>query len=63
MASTCFVTAQDYSIHFEGKGAKREPIWNGTERRLDTVDRRHVGHERRWDTSRGRRFRVGDRRA
>lgn len=64
MKTECFVSAEDYVRYFQG--LKDEdlivPIWNGQERRSGMKDRRTKNHERRWEASRGRRFRVGDRR-
>lgn len=59
----CYVTARDYAKHFNHAGAITVPVWNGRERRKTRIDRRRGEHERRWDKSRGRRFRLADRRA
>jgi len=64
--SECFVSAKDIRIHWQNEIAVSQsglpPIWSGDERRIGPEDRRAVGHERRWEGSRGRRFRLQDRR-
>lgn len=63
----CYVTNTDYKKHFRGlrppARLEEDPvIWSGPDRRVALSDRRQPGHERRWDQSRGRRFRFKDRR-
>lgn len=64
MASVCYVSAADYARYFAPEGAPDPPppdvVVFGPERRQ--IDRRRPGHERRFEASRGRRFRPGDRR-
>lgn len=62
--SDCFVNAKDYAQHFSGEhiAVADMPTWSGTDRRIGLKDRRTLNHERRWESSRGRRFRVADRR-
>ncbi len=67
MTSICYVTNTDYKQHFRWMRppARHEddPVtWSGPDRRVALGDRRQPGHERRWDASRGRRFRFKDRR-
>jgi hypothetical protein len=62
--SECLVSGLDYLKHW--RGLIDEPIvietWNGSERRSGPKDRRSSKHERRWEASRGRRFRLIGRR-
>lgn len=63
--SNCWVTVPDYYAHFGGRGEKRAPVpavWSGEDRRTGPRDRRTPDHERRWNTEKGRRYRLGDRR-
>jgi len=38
------------------------PAWDGVERRSGPANRRANAHDRRWETCRGRRVRLADRR-
>lgn len=62
--SQCIVTGRDYQRYFNGSGAiEPPPQWSGEERRVGVPDRRVSTHDRRWDSARGRRYRLRDRRA
>ena len=62
--SDCYVSAADYAAVWEdiGRPLDQPDIWTGADRRILT-DRRQIAHERRWEASRGRRFRMAGRRA
>lgn len=61
--SQCVVSAKDYARYFEGRGAIELPVLIGDERRVSGIaDRRANAHERRFHSTRGRRYRLGDRR-
>jgi hypothetical protein len=61
--SKCLVSARDHQLFFEEIDPKPPaPAWSGFERRKGLADRRANAHDRRWEASRGRRFRAGDRR-
>ena len=64
MRATCLVSATDYHRHWLGGAVSAAPArpspYPGPERR-HASDRR-IAHDRRWDGSRGRRFRLRDRR-
>lgn len=62
--SKCYVSGEDYALHwYQARRYRPQPaIWVGDERRLGITDRRRKSHERRWEKSRGRRFRLTDRR-
>jgi hypothetical protein len=57
-ATRCYVTASDYSQWWLGQQPEIKTgqlVYNGPERR-GVSNRRVVGHERRWEAGRGRRF-------
>lgn len=63
MASTCYVSAIDHGIHWQGVAAVPPPVpsvYSGPERRSG-IERRQL-RDRRGDAMRGRRYRVTDRR-
>lgn len=64
--SDCLVSASDYQRFWTGAestpGDHVAAAWNGRERRRDVPDRRTRAHERRWEASKGRRWRLADRR-
>jgi hypothetical protein len=69
--SDCYVSDADYRQHFAGrreqtatssKAAQKLDGWSGIERRVGPIDRRSPLHDRRWQASSGRRFRLADRR-
>ncbi len=61
--SDCLVSERDYLKHFKGVDVEQSaPAWDGTEHRIGPKDRRSTRHERRWESSRGRRFRLIGRR-
>lgn len=60
----CFVSAKDRAKYWSDVPFVTDdppPMWSGVERRSG-IERRSLDHERRWDTVRGRRYRIGDRR-
>lgn len=65
MAPLCLVRATDYRRYW-GEDATADScpaiVWNGVDRRTAVADRRSQAHDRRWDTCRGRRVRLADRR-
>jgi hypothetical protein len=61
MSAVCYVSERDYQKYFNGHGEvaqPAEPVWAGVERRGSVADRRQHEHDRRWDSSQGRRFRA-----
>jgi hypothetical protein len=62
MPSLCYVSARDYARYWGDAEPSAPARWDGPERRTGPKDRRRPGHERRWEGTRGRRFRYGDRR-
>jgi hypothetical protein len=63
MATSCFVTARDHGIHWQGVAAVPPPapaVYTGPDRRSGSDRRR--GSDRRADAVRGRRYRLTDRR-
>lgn len=61
--ATCMVSDFDYCRYWQPSVTHPAvpPAWNGAERRTGATDRR-LGHDRRWEQARGRRFRLSDRR-
>jgi hypothetical protein len=62
----CLVSGSDYARHWEGKTtptkANAPQPYTGPERRIGPADRRSSGHDRRFEFTRGRRYRLADRR-
>lgn len=66
--SECYVSAADYARYWAPKQVRGvldvpfEPVTIVEDRRIAMCDRRAPAHDRRWEQSRGRRFRLSDRR-